>query len=252
MAAAALAGSLAGCHGKPAPPQPLAPKGETSADAGYIPAPSLDAAESSAGGVRLQGTAQPRARVRLAPPSGEALFAPADGRGRWRIVLPVAPGAWIFGLSMAADGRQVQAQGYVLVTASGRAAVLRAGAGAIVLGPPAPPRLTAVDFDRQGGAVVSGLAGPQAAVSVRVDGRPGAVGRADAGGRFSLALPQPLTPGSHQVEIVGDAFTDTVAVDATPATALSGGPFRATAAAGGLRADWMTPGGGVQSTWILN
>jgi hypothetical protein len=252
MAAAALVGLLAGCNGTPAPPQPPAPNGEATTDAGYIAAPGLTAAVGVPHGVRLEGTAQPNAQVRLAPPSGEAVFAPADGRGVWRIVLPAAPAARIFGLSMAAEGRQVQAQGYVLVTAVGRAALLRAGTGAIVLGPADPPRLTAVDFDRQGGAVVSGLAAPQAAISVRIDGRPGAVGRADGAGRFSLALPQPLTSGPHRIEIVGDAFTDTVAVDVTPAQALSGGPFRATKAGRALRADWMTPGGGVQSTWILD
>jgi hypothetical protein len=253
MAASFLAAALAGCNGKPAPPQSEASAGEAPpANAGYAPAPSLSGAESSASGVRLEGRAQPGARVRLAQPSGEALYATPDEEGRWSLLLPAAKTARIFGLSMAADGRQVQAQGYVLVTATGRAALLRAGAGAIVLGPVRPERLTAVDFDRQGAAVVSGRADPDASISVRVDGRPSAFGRADAAGRFSLPLPQPLTGGPHQVQIVGDAFSDTAEIDAAPAQTLSGGPFRAFEAAGGLRADWMTPGGGVQSTWILS
>ena len=54
-----------------------------------------------------------------------------------------------------------------------------------------------------------------------------------------------------QIDVFGDATENPVEVDATPAPALASGPFRAAAAAGGLRVDWMTPGGGVQSTILL-
>jgi hypothetical protein len=248
---AAVAAVLAGC-GAPAQPDKVEDPDKAPADAGYLAAPALLTAAPAGERVRLEGLAQPGARIRLAPPAGEAYIAGAGRDGRWRLEVPAAPQARIFGLSSDTEGRRLQAQGYVLVTETGAAALLRAGAGAQVLTSIAPPRLLAVDFDHEGAAVVSGTAPPQSAVSVRIDGRPGPLGRADAAGRFSLALAQPLVAGAHQVQILGDSFARSATVDATPATPLGGGPFRATRSPLGLRADWMTPGGGLQSTWILN
>ena len=59
------------------------------------------------------------------------------------------------------------------------------------------------------------------------------------------------TPPMRTTTFFGDATENPVEVDATPAPALASGPFRAAAVAGGLRVDWMTPGGGVQSTILL-
>jgi hypothetical protein len=251
MAAALTVAFLAGCGGgqteSEAPAQGAAP-----ADAGYVAAPAVLAAHVTARGMRLEGAAEPGAKIRLATPEGAELFTKADAQGRWRLDAPPATQARLFSLSMTAGGRRLQSQGYVLLTDGGTAAVLRSGSGAIVLAPTEPPRLLAVDFDRQGAAVVSGAAGAQGAVSVRIDGRPGPVGRADSAGRFSLALPQPLTAGRHEIQILGDSFASSATIEASPAAPLAQPPFRATRSDLGLRADWMTPGGGLQSTWILN
>ena len=251
MAAAVALAVLAACNGAGRAPAE-APKAETEASGGYVAAPMLASARTAGGETVLEGTARPGARVRLGEPRGGETFAVADESGRWRMRLPAPAEPKIFGLSMAMDGRVVQAQGYILLNPAGRAALLRAGAGATAPGEPGSPRIAAFDFDREGGAVVSGVATPNAALSVRVDGRPSGAGRSGVDGRFNLALAQPITGGVHEIEIVGDAFRSAVAVDARPAAPLTAGPFRAVAGADGLRADWLTPGGGLQSTWILN
>ena len=129
--------------------------------------------------------------------------------------------------------------------------LLRAGAGALRVGPREANGLDAVDFDREGGAVISGRAPAGAPLSVHIDGRQTADGRADADGRYAIALTQPLPPGPHQVDVFGDATENSVTVDATSAAPLANGPFRAVAVGSGLRVDWMTPGGGAQSTLLL-
>lgn len=235
-----------------APPPAPAPQAEDRHDAGYAVSPTLVAVRSQAGSTILDGQATGGARVRLATPAGEARYALADANGRWSLALPPSADARIFGLSMTFGARVVQAAGYVLVTSTGEAAMLRAGSGALRFDETAPPRITGFDFDREGGAAVSGRAPVDAAVSVRLDGVVSAEGRADASGRFNVALAQPVAPGRHQVEVRGGAFQDTAIVEVRPAAPLAGGPFRVTSTPFGLRTDWMTPGGGVQSTLLLD
>ena len=58
---------------------------------------------------------------------------------------------------MVQQGRAVQAEGYLAVTPDGRAAQLRSGAGAIVLGvPPKVLRVVAIGEERQVGEVDHG------------------------------------------------------------------------------------------------
>ncbi|HEY8617420.1 Ig-like domain-containing protein [Phenylobacterium sp.] len=219
---------------------------EKSEAASYLAPP---AAAAYANGV-LSGTAAPGAQVRLATPSGEATITEAGRDGRWQVRLPPAAAARIFGLSMTAGGRQVQAQGYVLVAPGGQAAALRSGGGSIRLDRQRPGMGT-LDFDRGGGAVLSGPAPPGAVVLVRQDGRQVAEGRADAAGRFSIALP-PADSGRHRLEVFGDGFQDAAVVETQPAPPLAGGPLRSQLSGAGLRADWLTPGGGVQSTVLID
>ncbi|MBS0489729.1 MULTISPECIES: hypothetical protein [unclassified Phenylobacterium] len=201
--------------------------------------------------LRISGSAPGSSRVRLATPQGQALFVDADSKGVWRLAAPRGTQPQIYGLSATGGGRTVQSEGYLLLTPDGEAALLRAGTGALRVGRTGKNDLDAVDFDREGGAVVSGRAPAGAALSVHIDGRKFAEGRADGRGRYVLALTQPLEPGRRQIDVFGDATENPVEVDATPAPALASGPFRAAAVAGGLRVDWMTPGGGVQSTILL-
>jgi hypothetical protein len=152
---------------------------------------------------------------------------------------------------MTVGGRQVQAQGYLLTTPRGQAAMLRAGAGAIRLDPQAVGSLGAFDFDRDGGAVVSGRAPPNAVVLLRLDGRGAGEGRSDAAGRFEVSFDHPGS-GQHRLQLFGDGFQDAAVVATGAAQPLAGRPLRSQLSAGGLRADWMTPGGGLQSTVIVD
>jgi len=249
---AGFAAMLCGCGPQGRPVDEPAPDRETPAQAGYLAPPAVVGAQPLDGQILLTGQAAPHAAVRLATPQGEARAVAADAQGRWRLTLPPATEPRLFGLSMTAAGRVVQSQGYLLVTPQGRPVQLRAGAGALTLGAAGPPRITAFDFDADGGAVVSGVAAaPGAALSVRVDGRQMAEGRADDAGRFSVAFGQPLTQGRHALEVASEGVEHSAVIDLSPAAPLTGGPFRIGAAPRGVRVDWMTPGGGVQSTVLL-
>jgi hypothetical protein len=136
------------------------------------------------------------------------------------------------------------------VTPGGLGVVLRAGAGALVLSEPDPARVTAFDIDRQGGAVVSGFGPAGTRISIRVDGDKLGEGRTDVQGRFVLALTGPVNPGRHSLKVFGEAIDMTLSVDASRAALLTGGPYRAAMVGPHLRVDWMTPGGGEQTTWV--
>jgi hypothetical protein len=109
-----------------------------------------------------------------------------------------------------------------------------------------------VDFDRDGGAVISGLAPPQSLVFLRLDGRQVAEARSDVAGRYAILLNQPPARGPHGLEVAGDNFTVAGAVELAPAAPLAAGPMRSQFIRGGLRIDWLTPGGAVQSTVLLD
>lgn len=221
-------------------------------EAGYIKPPMVTATRVEGAAVMLAGSAAAKAAVRLATPQGQAVTATADEKGAWSLSVPATDEAQIFGLSATAGGRTTQAEGYVLLTATGEVVLLRAGAGAVRVGrTSARSGVDAVDFDREGGAVVSGHAPANAPLSVHIDGDQTADGRADAEGRYSIAVPKPISPGAHQIDVFGDAAENSVTIDARPAAPISSGPLRSTAVPGALRIDWMTPGGGVQSTLLL-
>ena len=241
------------CRGKPS---------STAADRGaalegaYLAPPEPDAVRADARGVVLSGVAPAGSRVRLASPSGQASFAAADAAGRWSFALGVLSQPSIFGISAIAGPRAVQGQGYLLVTPTGQAAVLRAGAPALRLDARPGAGLRTLDFDAGGALEVSAMAPPKATVILRLDGRQVAEGRADDNGRFTASLPasgQPgLRPGPHRLDAVGDGFADTASPQLTPAPPLAEGPLRSQLTPAGLRVDWLTPGGGVQSTILVH
>jgi len=244
-ALAALA--LSGC-GRAPPRRPDTPADNPAND--YAAPPAVTLVRNDPGGPILSGTAAPGAPVRLGSPTGAAVSVRANAAGRWTLRLPPAAEARIFGLSETVGARQAQAQGYVLLTPQGPAALLRAGAGALRLDPRRGPALGAIDFDAEGGAVVSGLGPADTPVFVRVDGRQAVEGRADSQGRYSVALSQPVARGVHTVEVNGDDFANTAQLDVTPAEPLVSGPLHSQFTGSGLRIDWRTPGGGVQSTLL--
>jgi hypothetical protein len=243
--------ALAGCGRKPAAQAPRGDAVSVSA-ADYLRPPAPQAIQRGADGLTLTGTAPAGSRIRLATPEGQAQFSDADDKGRWRIALGPLPQPRVYGLSVTHKGRQAQAQGYVLVEPGGRAALLRAGAGALRLDRPNGPGLRSLDFDREGGAVISASVTPSAPILLRVDGAQAAEGRAGPDGRAEIAVPTPMRPGAHRLQIYADGASDAVAVQVSPPEPLAQGPLRSQLTPAGLRVDWMTPGGGVQSTILIH
>jgi hypothetical protein len=257
MKTAARAGSAAALALAACAPAPSGtggrPPASSGAERGYTPPPAVTGAgRLSEGRVLLVGTAPAASRVRVASPGGQAAYALTDATGAWKMVLPPADGVRLFGVSAPVQGRVVQAEGYLVVTPRGEAAQLRAGSGAVVLGRQGPGvALLAVDFDRKGGAVVSGRAPAEASVSITVDGAGVGHVAADPSRRFMLALNKPLDAGVHTIAVSAGGAVQQESLSVAPPDPLSAGPFRAEATPSGWRVDWLTPGGGVQSTVLF-
>jgi hypothetical protein len=251
IAALAAMTVLAACGQSSAPAANTTPD-SNSGELDYRPPPELTGAAPAAnGGFELSGVASPGVTVRLATPTGAPAFAAADANGDWRLVIPASADPRLFSLSMTEQGRVVQANGYLFVAPGGVAARLRAGGGSEQLGENSPglaPRI--VDYDSQRAATVSGIASPGETVSLRVDGIERGQAVTDARRRFVLPI-QPLAAGDHDFELAGaEASVEFHAVLSPPAP-LAASPFVATPVGGGWRIDWLTPGGGEQTTVIL-
>lgn len=247
--------ALGACQPRAAAPGPAslaAVEGRTDAGAYLAPPVLVKVMAEAAGRLRLTGLATAGARVRLASPAGQPLYAQAGGDGTWRMEAPRPPEPRLFGLAMIDGDRAIQSEGYVLLTAEGAAAQLRGGAGTVVLGSPVvAPVIDAVDYDAKGGAVVSGRAAPRATLALFVDGARQSQGRADGAGRFSLPLDGPQTFSDHTVEVADGGRRARVQLRLTMAAPLMGGPYRAISTPAGWRIDWVTPGGGLQTTLLL-
>lgn len=225
---------------------------ESAEAASYLQPPRALTARLDGVGVVVEGEAAPLTSVRLGAPTGEAVSTTADASGRWSLKPPAGPNVQLYGLSMTGGGRTVQAEGYLMITPEGRAALLRAGAGAIVLNAgSSSPRILAIDYDLGGGAVISGMASPGAGLGVRVDRASRGEGKADEDGRFVVSLSQPLVSGSRTVQVSGVGGEQQVTLQVAPAAPLTTGPVRSVRTALGWRIDWMTPGGGVQTTQLI-
>ena len=233
--------------------QPVAARGRPEAETAYREPPQVTGvARQPGGGLVLRGVSPPSSRVRLASPTGVFLPATSEPDGAWRSRLPASGSVRLFGLAAIENGRTMQAEGYLAATPEGLVAQLRAGAGARVLAGPGPLRILSLDFDRKGGAVVSGVGRPGATISVLSDGAFRGRGNVDADGHFTLALEEPLAEGAHRLEVVDGA--DRIGTDANVIAAepLIKEPFRANRVSEGWRIDWLTPGGGTQTTLLLS
>ena len=220
---------------------------------GFAAPPELIAARRIAGDrIELTGRASPGARVRLATPAGAAQFAVADAQGQWRLQTPASADPRLFGLSMSDDGRVTQAEGYLFLAPTGAVTRLRAGGGSEALGTAGAGLVaTVLDYDSQKAATLSGRAAPGETVTLRVDGVERGQAEADAERRFVLPLNQ-LEAGTHDFDLFAQSGqTHLSAAISTPAP-LGGSPFRASRAAAGWRVDWLTPGGGEQTTLIFD
>jgi len=249
----AVLGLLAGCSPQPPAAVNAAAGAEAAAGQAYRPAPELlGGGGASDGQLQLYGSAAPGAVVRLSSPSGANQFATADARGVWGIVLPASAEPRLLGLSMSDDGRVVQAVDFLFVAPDRSVVRLRAGGGTRAAAP-AKPGLAALalDYDNQRAATLSGVAGPHEAVTLRVDGVERGQANADAGGRFVLPLSQQLAAGSHDFDLEGVAQEVRFSVSVNAPASLGKTRFAAVRAGQGWRIDWLTLGGGEQTTLIL-
>lgn len=246
---------VAACGGGDPSPWKAAPpaKGASAADAGYIAPPALLAVKVSPEGVVLSGSAQPGAKVMLGTPTGETLSAQADASGKWTVTTPPSGAVRLYGLFMIIDERKVQSEGYLVLTPDGRSAELRAGGGARVLTALSRrPRILAIDHDHDGGVIVSGIGTAGADVGLRIDRTSGGGSVVTSAGRFAISLPRPLSAGDHAFEVAGEGGEDTVTVAVARPTPVTDGVYRAGRFAGGWRIEWVTPGGGMQTTLLLD
>ncbi len=248
-----VAFGLAACQPRIGATTAAAPTPAATSESDYQAPPNLTSAVRAPGsGVRLVGRSAPGDRVRLASPAGEALYAVAGPDGVWTLLLPARAEPRLFGLSVNRAGRSVQAEGYVALTPQGVAAQLRSGAGARVLSDRTDqPVILAVDYDSKGGAVVSGRASPRATLDLWVDGARRARGAAGADGQFSLPLDEPLGFSPHDLDVADGPRTARANLDLSLARPILGGAYRAVATPAGWRLDWITPGGGLQTTVLL-
>jgi hypothetical protein len=246
--------SLAGCT-RPGPfPARQVQAGGEAPDPGYRAAPQVVGVNRAAdGAVTLSGRALPSSPVQMITPKGIAIETRADGSGAWTAPLGPASEPQLYRLSEQAAGQTVEAEGYILVLPRvPTVALLRAGFGAEVApgAVQAPMRILAVDYDMAGATVVSGRARAASPVRVLVDGQVAIEGAAGPDGRFSLTLPKPLAPGRHQLQAQTPQATAESVIAVDPPALARGAPFQAQAQPSGWRVDWITPGGGVQTTLL--
>ncbi|HEY5411567.1 MAG TPA: hypothetical protein VIJ94_12665, partial [Caulobacteraceae bacterium] len=254
IAVLAIGALAAGCsraapsHGAAAPAP--APQALT----GYLAPPLLLQANRRAAGIRLSGDAVPGAAVRLASPDGSAITGAADRRGVWSLTTPASPSPRLYSLSETVGARLVRAIGYIAVLpAPGPAAAMLRPAAAAVLPPADPQRgIAAIDYDASGAAMASGRTAGGETIRLFLDGKDAGEDRADASGVFSAALSQTLTPAAHLLSVAGERMHASAVFPAPRTTQVATPPYDSARMDGAWRLDWMTPGGGVQSTVLFD
>lgn len=224
---------------------------------GYAEPPSLAGAAVDGTDLRVRGRATPGAQVRMAAPDGWSTSTVAGRDGGWTARVPAAAEPKMYALSMSTGGRVVRAEGALLTTpAPGHTAILaRSGYAAQPLPERASaPVIVAIDFDAVGSAATGGVAAPNTRVQLTVDGQPADVDLTDSGGRFALVGPRtrPLASGRHAFIVSSPQGSAEATVALTPPAPLGSRAMRATRDASGWRVDWAAPGGGVQSTLVLD
>jgi hypothetical protein len=250
----AAAMSLVGCGPSAAPPLQLTRPPE---DAGFLPSPRvLTAVRTDDGGTLLTGTGPPGAAIRLASPGGSVLTAEADKSGGWRVAAPPHSEVTLYGLSAGVGDRNVQAEGYVAMTPppGDPAAVLRAGGGSVQLGEARKRSLTlsALDLDAAGAAIVSGRAPARQPVTAAVDQAEAGQGAASATGAYTLTLSAALAQGRHRIAVSTGGRRANVDLAVTAPKAPDAGPWRSERLENAWRVDWVTPGGGLQTAYLLD
>lgn len=249
--AAALAGAglaLGGCGGAGDAGQA---DQAAEAEAGYADPPQATAVLAlPGGGVTIVGRAAPDARVRATTPSGDTHGATAGQDGVYRLDLPASDAGRLVSLSVGDADMSVAADGWLFIPPDRprSAAMLRPGAAARPLAQDAG-LIGAVDYDAAGGVAVAGFTAPETDVAAFVDGQPAGDARSDGAGFYSLRLDRQIAAGTSRIAVrSGDASAQRTVrlVAATPSQV-----FSAARQSDGWRIDWLTPGGGAQTTQIF-
>jgi hypothetical protein len=240
--------ALGGCGG---PGEAGQAEAAAEADTGYADPPQATAVLAlPGGGMTIVGRAAPDARVRATTPSGDTHGATAGADGIYRLDLPASDSGRLVSLSVGDADRAVAADGWLFIPPDRprSAAMLRPGAAARPLAQDAG-LIGAVDYDAAGGVAVAGFTAPETDVQALVDGRPAGDARSDGAGFYSLRLDRQIAAGTTRIAVrSGDASAQRTVrlAAATPSQV-----FSATRQSDGWRIDWLTPGGGVQTTQIF-
>ncbi len=99
--------------------------------------------------------------------------------------------------------------------------------------------------------MVSGKATPGASVRLTLDGIEAGEDRTDANGVFTVSASPALRPGPHLLEAITTNARTAQSFEAAHTHALAKPPFAAAHTPAGWRIDWMTPGGGIQTTVLF-
>ena len=247
--------ALASCGPAPSPAPSEAALPAEATEAGYIAPPQLVSAARTGAGLRLAGQAPAGGNVHLASPDGQVFNAVAGSDGRWRIDLPAAAQPRMFALSVDAAGHVLRSEGAVIVAPAPAYPLLlaRAGAAALPAGDGArAPAIVSVDYDRGGGVSIGGFAAPGSALRLTVDGVQAGQAQADGRGRFGVAVTGgQARPGAHifAVQTAAGAVSARAILSTPPEL---DAPFRAVREAGAWRIDWAPPGGGAQTTVLID
>ncbi len=199
------------------PPAPAAAPPLMAAPAG----PSFDVVRVAPGGSAvLAGRAAPDSMVMVQQGSTTLGEAHADAQGAWVLVpeKKLAPGAAELSLT-ARDphGVTVPGDATVFVVVPPATAPAASPSALALLAPPAAPSrllqapiaatpggrlgLDTVDYDDHGAIRFAGRAPPGASVRVYLDNRRAGDAAADAAGRWTLAPPETVQPGLHQLRL---------------------------------------------------
>ncbi len=251
LAAAGASAGIAGCR----PAKPTAGPEAAGSALDYAAPPEVKRAAAGAPGmIQFSGTSRPGALIRLASPDGSAVGATASSAGAWTLSAQTGGEPRLLSLSEDFGGRPLRARGYLLAVPypAGEAAMLRPGAATAPLRPLHRLEISAVDFDAAGAAVVSGGAKPGETVHLLLDGADAGDDRADSKGAFAVSVAEPLRPGPHLLAAVTPEGRSETSFQAGPAAPIAQPPFAAARAGAAWRVDWMTPGGGVQTTLLFD
>ncbi len=206
----------------------------------------LETAVFGPNGVTLTGAAGPGDRIVLTDTVGVSVAATAGDDGVFSLRLATPADVSLYHAEIQSRGSQARAGEWLAITRGVDAVAAVLAPGAVVTPLNHAGLLSGVDYD--GSAVlVSGAALPGEPVRVSLDDRPAQAVTVDQTGRY-VARFASVPPGPRRFRVeAGERIQDVVLTLTAPPEALG-----TSGSAVATRIDWPTPGGGFQSSWILN